>query len=56
MLFKLPLRGVGKGTMLLHVLLLGEALSEILTACKFYKCQRWFSTKAELHAVSTILT
>lgn len=42
--------------MLLHVSLLGEALSEILTAYKLYKCQRWFSTKAELNAVSSIST
>lgn len=35
--------------MLLQVSLLGEALSEILTAYKLYKCQRWFSTEAELN-------
>lgn len=42
--------------MLLHVSLLGEVLSEILTAYKLYKCQRWFSTEAELNPVSGVST
>lgn len=42
--------------MLLQVSLLGEALSEIVAAYKLYKCQRWFSTEAELNAVSGIST
>lgn len=42
--------------MLLHVSLLGEALSEILTAYKLCKCQRWLLTEAELNAVSGIST